>query len=319
MGFVWALHSIGIWLTLCPSYRTTGEQCRYCSHCPQNFRRRESFCLLVLHLKTCMFCFLLTQCARRWFDEGQTSHLVNLGKYVSAMLAAGAKVAYEKEKTIGWLSLLVVMSSIATVYQLYWDFVKDWGLLQANSKNPWLRNELLLRRKFIYFLSMVNTSWCNKNVDLNLQGTDPIYAYIFKTDTIKRLHAHISHVFCLQAHAEQMNKKLYACFFNLKTKKCIYTVIYTSLATISLQQHYAFHYQKFIIDVLMDVKGGRLVICIESLGDCLNYTNGTTNCEVKFLSFLMMLPKLKKIFVNFAGFELCSKAGLATNRTSLQF
>ncbi|KAG9450035.1 hypothetical protein H6P81_010000 [Aristolochia fimbriata] len=94
------------------------------------------------------------QCARRWFDEGQTSHLVNLGKYVSAMLAAGAKVAYEKEKSVGWLSLVVVMSSSATVYQLYWDFVKDWGLLQPNSKNPWLRNELMLRRKFIYFLSM---------------------------------------------------------------------------------------------------------------------------------------------------------------------
>ncbi|CAM8947589.1 unnamed protein product [Rhodiola kirilowii] len=94
------------------------------------------------------------QCARRWFDEGQSSHLVNLGKYVSAMLAAGAKVAYEKEKTIGWLYLVVIVSSGATVYQLYWDFVKDWGLLQPNSKNPWLRNELMLRQKFIYYFSM---------------------------------------------------------------------------------------------------------------------------------------------------------------------
>ncbi|KAK2994359.1 hypothetical protein RJ640_017871 [Escallonia rubra] len=94
------------------------------------------------------------QCARRWFDEGQTSHLVNLGKYVSAMLAAGAKVAYEKEKSVGWLCLVVVVSSGATVYQLYWDFVRDWGLLQFHSKNPWLRNELMLRRKFIYFFSM---------------------------------------------------------------------------------------------------------------------------------------------------------------------
>nr|XP_010936770.1 phosphate transporter PHO1-3 [Elaeis guineensis] len=94
------------------------------------------------------------QCARRWFDEGQTKQLINLGKYVAAMLAAGARVAYEKEKTIGRLSLVVVISSIATVYQLYWDFVEDWGLLQFNSKNPWLRNELMLRRKFIYFLSM---------------------------------------------------------------------------------------------------------------------------------------------------------------------
>ncbi|KDP29335.1 hypothetical protein JCGZ_18256 [Jatropha curcas] len=94
------------------------------------------------------------QCARRWFDEGQTSHLVNLGKYVSAMLAAGAKVAYEKERSVGWLCLVVIMSSAATIYQLYWDFVKDWGLLQMNSKNPWLRNELMLRRKFIYYFSM---------------------------------------------------------------------------------------------------------------------------------------------------------------------
>ncbi|CAB4295524.1 unnamed protein product [Prunus armeniaca] len=93
------------------------------------------------------------QC-RRWFDEGQTSHLVNLGKYVSAMLAAGAKVAYEKERSIGWLCLVVIMSTFATVYQLYWDFVKDWGLLQMNSKNPLLRNELMLRRKIIYYISM---------------------------------------------------------------------------------------------------------------------------------------------------------------------
>jgi xenotropic and polytropic retrovirus receptor 1 len=82
-------------------------------------------------------------------------HLLNLGKYVSAMLAAGAKVAHEKENSAGWLVLVVAMSSGATVYQLYWDFVKDWGLLQANSKNPWLRNDLILKRKIVYYLSMV--------------------------------------------------------------------------------------------------------------------------------------------------------------------
>ncbi|KAJ0750854.1 hypothetical protein HanLR1_Chr05g0186701 [Helianthus annuus] len=79
----------------------------------------------------------------------------NLGKYVSEMLAAGAKVAYEKEKRVGWLCVVVIMSSITTMYQLYWDFVKDWGLLQMNSMNPWLRNEFILCRKFIYFFSMV--------------------------------------------------------------------------------------------------------------------------------------------------------------------
>ncbi|KAH9607051.1 hypothetical protein KSS87_013826 [Heliosperma pusillum] len=95
------------------------------------------------------------QCARRWFDEGEVNHLVNLGKYVSAMLAAGAKLAYDKEKSTGYLCLVVALSSAATVYQLYWDYVKDWGLLQTNSRNPWLRNELMLQKKFIYYISMV--------------------------------------------------------------------------------------------------------------------------------------------------------------------
>ncbi|CAK9151258.1 unnamed protein product [Ilex paraguariensis] len=108
------------------------------------------------------------QCARRWFDEGHSSHLVNLGKYVSAMLAAGAKVAYEKESDVGWLCLTVVMSSAATVYQLYWDFVKDWGLLQFHSKNPWLRNELMLRQKFIYYFSMVYAMLLSLSLSLSL-------------------------------------------------------------------------------------------------------------------------------------------------------
>ena len=74
---------------------------------------------------------------------------------MSAMVAAGTKVAYENNNSPGWLSLVVIVSSIATIYQLYWDFVKDWGLLQFNSKNTWLRNDLILKQKYIYYLSMV--------------------------------------------------------------------------------------------------------------------------------------------------------------------
>ncbi|CAA2967145.1 phosphate transporter PHO1 homolog 1 isoform X2 [Olea europaea subsp. europaea] len=113
------------------------------------------------------------QCARRWFDEGHKSHLVNLGKYVSAMLAAGAKVAYEKEKSVGRLCLVVVISSAATLYQLYWDFVKDWGLLQFHSKNPWLRDELMLQKKFIYFFSM------GLNLFLRLAWLQTVFNYTF--------------------------------------------------------------------------------------------------------------------------------------------
>ncbi|KAG6500121.1 hypothetical protein ZIOFF_039935 [Zingiber officinale] len=89
------------------------------------------------------------QCARRWFDEGETSHLINLGKYVSAMLAAGAKVAYEKEKSAGWL-----------------HFLTDG-----------FRNELILRCKFVYYLSMalnfvLRLAWLQTVLHYNFASLD---------------------------------------------------------------------------------------------------------------------------------------------------
>ncbi|XP_078431917.1 EXS (ERD1/XPR1/SYG1) family protein [Wolffia australiana] len=116
------------------------------------------------------------QCIRRWIDEGEASHLANLGKYVSSMIAAGAKVTYEK-KGMAWFSLFIITSSFATVYQLYWDFVKDWGLLQLNSKNPWLRNDLMLKRKSVYYISMglnltLRLAWLQSILHFNITGLD---------------------------------------------------------------------------------------------------------------------------------------------------
>lgn len=81
-----------------------------------------------------------------------------MGKYVSAMVAAGARVTYSRQDNHLWFAIVLITSVIATVYQLYWDFVKDWGFLNPNSKNPWLRDELILKSKSIYYLSMVKFS-----------------------------------------------------------------------------------------------------------------------------------------------------------------
>ncbi|XP_048235124.1 phosphate transporter PHO1 isoform X2 [Ricinus communis] len=94
------------------------------------------------------------QCARRWFDECDLNHLANMGKYVSAMVAAGARLTYARQENHLWLGIVLVTSLIATVYQLYWDFVKDWGLLHRNSKNKWLRDDLILKNKSIYYISI---------------------------------------------------------------------------------------------------------------------------------------------------------------------
>ncbi|TKW21318.1 hypothetical protein SEVIR_4G166900v4 [Setaria viridis] len=135
------------------------------------------------------------QCARRWFDEGDINHIVNLGKYVSAMLAAGTKVAYENNNGAGWLSLVIIVSSIATIYQLYWDFVKDWGLLQFNSKNTWLRNDLILKQKYIYFLSMglnlvLRLAWLQTVIHPNIGSLDSRVTLFFLAalEVIRRGH-----------------------------------------------------------------------------------------------------------------------------------
>uniref|UniRef100_M1BFS8 Xenotropic and polytropic murine leukemia virus receptor pho1 n=1 Tax=Solanum tuberosum TaxID=4113 RepID=M1BFS8_SOLTU len=95
------------------------------------------------------------QCARRWFDESDINHLANLGKYVSAMVAAGARLTYGREPDSQlWFSIVLVTSVIATVYQLYWDFVKDWGFFNLKSKNFLLRDELILKNKSIYYASI---------------------------------------------------------------------------------------------------------------------------------------------------------------------
>ncbi|XP_061370781.1 phosphate transporter PHO1 isoform X1 [Gastrolobium bilobum] len=94
------------------------------------------------------------QCARRWFDDGDVNHLTNMGKYVSAMVAAGARVTYHRQSNHLWLAIVLITSVMATSYQLYWDFIKDWGFFNPNSRNPWLRDDLILRNKSIYYMSI---------------------------------------------------------------------------------------------------------------------------------------------------------------------
>jgi len=81
----------------------------------------------------------------------------NAGKYASAMLAMVIKLTYNYKANTTWLILFITFSCFATLYQLYWDLVVDWGLLQRSSRNPWLRDNLVLKKKYIYFVSMVRT------------------------------------------------------------------------------------------------------------------------------------------------------------------
>ncbi|CAL5189955.1 unnamed protein product [Lathyrus oleraceus] len=94
------------------------------------------------------------QCIRRWFDGGDVNDLVNMGKYVSAIVAAGARVAYSRQHDHIWLAIVLVTSFVTTAYHLYWDTVKDANFLNSQSRNPWLRDDLILKNKKIYYVSI---------------------------------------------------------------------------------------------------------------------------------------------------------------------
>nr|GLL44163.1 phosphate transporter PHO1-like [Ipomoea trifida] len=95
------------------------------------------------------------QCGRKWFDDNDVNQLANLGKYVSAMVAVCARLTYARhpESQI-WLAIVLATSVIATIYQLYWDLVKDWGFFSHKSKNPYLRDNLILKNKTVYYVSI---------------------------------------------------------------------------------------------------------------------------------------------------------------------
>ncbi|KAG0627990.1 hypothetical protein M758_2G242000 [Ceratodon purpureus] len=104
------------------------------------------------------------QCLRRYKDEGDTHQLENAGKYMSAIIAVGLRQAYTNYRhlpshEVPLRVLFIIASIIATIYTNYWDLCVDWGLLNSQSKNRWLRDKLILRNKKIYFAAIAGNSF----------------------------------------------------------------------------------------------------------------------------------------------------------------
>ncbi|KAL2633050.1 hypothetical protein R1flu_004529 [Riccia fluitans] len=121
----------------------------------------------------------LMQCLRRNVDEGGLMHLANAGKYLSAMIAVITKIFYGRQASTVRLIAYILSSTIATVYQAYWDIVIDWGLLDLKSHNRWLRDKLILEDKnYVYYISMVSNiifrlAWVLSITRFQFGGLDP--------------------------------------------------------------------------------------------------------------------------------------------------
>ncbi|KAK6798636.1 hypothetical protein RDI58_006339 [Solanum bulbocastanum] len=63
--------------------------------------------------------------------------------------------SFQTKRGTFWRVMAASTSGVTTVANTYWDLVIDWGLLQRNSKNPWLRDKLLVPYKIVYFVAIV--------------------------------------------------------------------------------------------------------------------------------------------------------------------
>ncbi|KAL6350747.1 hypothetical protein AAG906_028214 [Vitis piasezkii] len=98
----------------------------------------------------------LFQCLRRLFEEKDPMQGYNGLKYFSTLVAISVRTAYSLDRgKINWNIMAWIFSVIAAICGTYWDLVVDWGLLQRQSKNRWLRDKLLIPYKSVYFGAMV--------------------------------------------------------------------------------------------------------------------------------------------------------------------
>ncbi|KAK8534010.1 hypothetical protein V6N13_028312 [Hibiscus sabdariffa] len=133
-----------------------------------NFRERSNTCaesevykVIYIVVAIIPYWIRFIQCVRRLFEEKDTAHGLNGIKYLSTIIAVVARTIYQDEKTTTGLVLAAATSGIATMASLYWDIVIDWGLLNRNSTNPWLRDKLAVPHKGVYYVAMVNLQVLN--------------------------------------------------------------------------------------------------------------------------------------------------------------
>ncbi|ORX76021.1 EXS-domain-containing protein, partial [Anaeromyces robustus] len=97
------------------------------------------------------------QCLRRYYNTHHFNpHLLNAGKYlvgiVSVLLGTFAKVNGHLSLRIIWIISLVATTS----YSYIWDVKMDWGFFKKNSKNKFLRNDLIFPTWSYYYVMISN-------------------------------------------------------------------------------------------------------------------------------------------------------------------
>ncbi|KAI7744195.1 hypothetical protein M8C21_020813 [Ambrosia artemisiifolia] len=127
-----------------------------------DFKKRSNTCdqsnvyeIFYILIAVIPYWFRCLQCIRQLFEQKDYGHAMNGLKYLSTIVAVVTRTIYVQKRGTAMRIIAASSSGVATIYNTYWDMVKDWGLLCKDSKNPWLRDKLILPNKSVYFVAMV--------------------------------------------------------------------------------------------------------------------------------------------------------------------
>ncbi|XP_054906591.1 xenotropic and polytropic retrovirus receptor 1a [Poeciliopsis prolifica] len=103
------------------------------------------------------------QCLRRYRDTKRAfPHLVNAGKYSTTFFVVTFAALYATHQEQGhtdadtFLYLLIVFSTISSIYTLTWDLIMDWGLFDRGAgENTFLREEIVYPHKAYYYFAIL--------------------------------------------------------------------------------------------------------------------------------------------------------------------
>ena len=83
--------------------------------------------------------------------QNKKNQILNALKYFITLVTTFMGLSYFIKK-VYWI--WIVMIIITTLYSYVWDINKDWGLMQPDSKNKFLRNKLYNPYFFYYYFAI---------------------------------------------------------------------------------------------------------------------------------------------------------------------
>ncbi|KAI8147935.1 EXS family-domain-containing protein [Fennellomyces sp. T-0311] len=116
----------------------------------------------------------LLQCLRRYRDSIEKVHLANAAKYASSILAIVMAAVRRTHPSQGMDVVYILSCIVNSCYTSIWDIKMDWGLIQPNSKNLLLRDELVFKGAVYYIASIIDVilrfSWILNLVHMRLNA-----------------------------------------------------------------------------------------------------------------------------------------------------